>query len=52
MLKVKGHPVPRDHYINGEWITGEEFYTVFSPIDEAPLGEMPKGTEEHVEAAI
>jgi len=52
MLKVKGHPVPRDHYINGEWITGEEFYTVFSPIDEAPLGEMPKGTEGHVEAAI
>ena len=49
---VKGHSVPQDHYINGDWVKGDETYSIFSPIDQTVLGEMPVGTAANVDAAI
>ncbi|MFN3804891.1 MAG: aldehyde dehydrogenase family protein [Pyrobaculum sp.] len=45
MIKIK-------HYINGQFIEGEEYRTKKSPIDGTPIAEAPVGRREDVKAAI
>lgn len=45
MIKIK-------HYINGQFIEGEEYKVKKSPIDGAPVAEMPLGRRDDAKAAI
>lgn len=51
-LEIASHKVPAAHYINGQWVTSEETFSVFSPIDMASIGEMPQASDEQVDAAV
>jgi 5-carboxymethyl-2-hydroxymuconic-semialdehyde dehydrogenase len=51
-LQVAGIAVSPDHYIDGARVASPEHFEVFSPIDQAPLGQVAEGLDAHVEAAI
>ena len=45
---LERYGVPRGHFIGGSWREGQAGLEVFSPIDEAPLGQIAEGTEAEV----
>ena len=52
-IHVAGVPVWTDHFIGGEpRALGTRTFPVFSPIDGAPLGELPAGDAAAVDAAV
>lgn len=44
--------ISRDHYIGGKRVTSAERVALFSPIDQASLGDIALGLPEHVDAAV
>jgi acyl-CoA reductase-like NAD-dependent aldehyde dehydrogenase len=52
-IEVAGVPLHADHWIGGEPRTeGTRTFAVFSPIDEAPLAELPAGDASTVDLAV
>lgn len=51
-IHIAGLRIPAAHYINGARVSGTEGFEIFSPIDMTPLGQMPLGEDEHVDAAV
>lgn len=52
VLTVEGILVSPHHYIGGQRVASEETFELHRPIDQALLGRISEGTNEHVEAAI
>ncbi|MGH6613334.1 aldehyde dehydrogenase family protein [Sphingomonas sp.] len=44
--------IQRAHFIDGEYVAGDATFDIFCPVDQAPLGAMATGDEEHVDAAV
>lgn len=51
-LEVAGVSVSPDHYIDGQRVTSERCFDLFSPIDQRLLGQVAEGESDHVEMAI
>ncbi|MFD9895748.1 aldehyde dehydrogenase [Amycolatopsis sp. NPDC059027] len=49
---VAGVPVSADHWIGGRRVASTDRFTDVSPIDEAPLTEIARGTAADVDAAV
>lgn len=52
VLSVEGIDVSPHHYIAGRRVASSEMFDLYRPIDQALLGRISEGTNEHVEAAI
>ena len=51
-LRIAGHDVSPDHYIDGRRVPGDEQFELASPIDQQPLGRIAVGSDAHVEQAL
>src|SRR5690554_6254283 len=51
-IEVAGVSVSPQHYINGQRVASNETFELYSPIDQAFLGNISEGLDEHVEAAV
>jgi len=51
-IMLHGHAISTLHYIDGRRTGSSETFSLFSPIDERPLGEIALGTAEDVDAVV
>lgn len=51
-IDVAGVSVSPHHYIDGQRVASDETFELFSPVDQARLGNISEGLDTHVEAAI
>lgn len=52
LLRIAGHDISPDHYIDGRRIASDEQFELTSPIDQQVLGRIAAGSDAHVEQAL